>query len=657
MATEERNEDDLFIKDKKRSSKFFITGSDIADGANKTTISSSVFAEMSKSFAEGEHLTDSHFLATNKPVLYMIQQMQEDLEDVYNEVSASSFQASYFPFLSAPSASFGLMSSSIIPHKNNLYDLGKSGQEWKDLYIDGTANIDSLAMGTTVTSIKDEDNMSSDSDKALATQQSIKAYVDANAGGGGGTIDSSITNGSTNAVQNDAIHDALALKATIAGVKGDLLPQLDGNYDLGSSGKEWQDLYVDGVAYVDELSLGVISTDLIPKTPAQKGSGQNLGSAKNRWSRIWLASNIDVSGSNLVISSPSASAAGTPFDVVISGSIVAGDTDSGSIGTIDAPFKDLYVQSSSIYLADMSTHNFGSGNKSWKQMSKSEKLQRSTVFKKEDVDKLKRGESLNDSGIISASGDLYVSGSTRLEGSTEIHGVTNIHGQTDIRGGLKINQQTITDAELRALRGLSTTDSLQDQLNSKQDTITFGISNTNVIKAGSGIADDDFLRINGTTMEGRSASELKGDLSLVKGDVGLGNVDNTSDASKPVSTATQTALNKKLNLTGGTMTGLIQPIVTAMKSAPNKGVIDARATNVFEFVLKQGATVATATPAFVGQELTIVNLGQGAITITHTGSKPQPGTFFIYGGKNLAIATGQVYKFVYTNVNQWFVIQ
>ncbi|MFD1709094.1 hypothetical protein ACFSF0_00585 [Ottowia flava] len=34
-------------------------------------------------------------------------------------------------------------------------------------------------------------------------------------------------------------------------------------------------------------------------------------------------------------------------------------------------------------------------------------------------------------------------------------------------------------------------------------------------------------------------------MTLVKGDVGLGNVDNTSDADKPVSTATQTALNGK----------------------------------------------------------------------------------------------------------------
>lgn len=39
--------------------------------------------------------------------------------------------------------------------------------------------------------------------------------------------------------------------------------------------------------------------------------------------------------------------------------------------------------------------------------------------------------------------------------------------------------------------------------------------------------------------------------------VGLGNVDNTSDANKPISTATQTALNLKLNESGGTVTGIL----------------------------------------------------------------------------------------------------
>lgn len=43
----------------------------------------------------------------------------------------------------------------------------------------------------------------------------------------------------------------------------------------------------------------------------------------------------------------------------------------------------------------------------------------------------------------------------------------------------------------------------------------------------------------------QSVASKTGAVTLVKGDVGLGNVDNTSDANKPISTATQTALNAK----------------------------------------------------------------------------------------------------------------
>ena len=44
-----------------------------------------------------------------------------------------------------------------------------------------------------------------------------------------------------------------------------------------------------------------------------------------------------------------------------------------------------------------------------------------------------------------------------------------------------------------------------------------------------------------------SVAGKTGAVTLAKGDVGLGNVDNTSDENKPVSTATQTALNGKAN--------------------------------------------------------------------------------------------------------------
>ena len=48
------------------------------------------------------------------------------------------------------------------------------------------------------------------------------------------------------------------------------------------------------------------------------------------------------------------------------------------------------------------------------------------------------------------------------------------------------------------------------------------------------------------TIEGQSLLG-SGNIDLAKGDLGLGNVDNTSDANKPVSTATQTALDAKTN--------------------------------------------------------------------------------------------------------------
>lgn len=52
-----------------------------------------------------------------------------------------------------------------------------------------------------------------------------------------------------------------------------------------------------------------------------------------------------------------------------------------------------------------------------------------------------------------------------------------------------------------------------------------------------------------------SVAGKTGDIALVKGDVGLGNVNNTSDAAKPISTATQAALDAKQPL-DATLTSL-----------------------------------------------------------------------------------------------------
>jgi len=69
--------------------------------------------------------------------------------------------------------------------KSKLLYLDGAGATAAVVDITSTAALANLtlASGSTVTSILDEDGMGSDSDTALATQQSIKAYVDANAGG------------------------------------------------------------------------------------------------------------------------------------------------------------------------------------------------------------------------------------------------------------------------------------------------------------------------------------------------------------------------------------------------------------------------------------------------------------------------------------------
>jgi maltoporin len=58
-------------------------------------------------------------------------------------------------------------------------------------------------------------------------------------------------------------------------------------------------------------------------------------------------------------------------------------------------------------------------------------------------------------------------------------------------------------------------------------------------------SNNDLLQRKSGAWTNRTPAQVKTDLSLTKTDVSLGNVDNTSDLSKPISTATQTALNGK----------------------------------------------------------------------------------------------------------------
>mgnify|MGYP001569000268 CR=1 FL=1 len=87
-------------------------------------------------------------------------------------------------------------------------------------------------------------------------------------------------------------------------------------------------------------------------------------------------------------------------------------------------------------------------------------------------------------------------------------------------------------------------------------------------------------------------ANLKTGLALVKGDVGLGSVDNTADTAKPVSTAQQTALDLKSPIASPTFTGTVSGVTAAMVGSPS-GSGNSSGTNTGDQTLPTDATIVT----------------------------------------------------------------
>src|SRR5436190_6341921 len=140
--------------------------------------------------------------------------------------------------------------------------------------------------------------------------------------------------------------------------------------------------------------------------------------------------------------------------------------------------------------------------------------------------------------ITGQSARIISNGTNYLVSNTGI----GIPTASDLPSGIdaaKIADGSVTNAEFQRL---DATSSIQTQLDAKQT------SNPDLYAlAALSPSNDDIIQRKAGNWTNRTMAQLKTDLALVKGDVGLGNVDNTSDANKPVSTAQQTALDLKEN--------------------------------------------------------------------------------------------------------------
>lgn len=128
------------------------------------------------------------------------------------------------------------------PKTDNLYDLGTSVLEWKNLYLDGTGRIDSLFI---------------DENAVIATGLSV---------GGNAIITGNLT------VVGDFIPTNVAAS---------YLPKTDNLYDLGSPTQEFRNLYIDGTGKIDSLEIdenAIIQSGLsIGQSLTASGNSSTIG--------------------------------------------------------------------------------------------------------------------------------------------------------------------------------------------------------------------------------------------------------------------------------------------------------------------------------------------------------------------------------------------
>lgn len=245
-----------------------------------------------------------------------------------------------------------ITTGAIRPKTDNTVDLGTSTLEFKDLFIDGTANIDTLQVDESAT---------------------ITANLTVT---GNATITTNLTvNGNTTI--GNAATDTITVTADVA---SHLIPSVDNTYDLGASTDEWRNLYIDGIAQVDTLqvdesatitadltvngntTLGNAATDIVTVTAdvasnliPSVDNTYDLGASTDEWRNIYIDGVAQVDTLQVDES------ATITANLTVNGNTTLGDATSDTV-TVTANVASNFIPS-----AD-NTYDLGSSSKEWKDL-------------------------------------------------------------------------------------------------------------------------------------------------------------------------------------------------------------------------------------------------------------------------------------------------
>jgi len=295
----------------------------------------------------------------------------------------------------------------------------------KTVFLDGSnvANISNLklASGATVTAILDEDALSSNSDTSLATQQSIKAYVD----------------GRISLISTDLVDDTT--------------PQLGGDLSTNSNNILFADNDVASFGASGDLQ---IYHDTLDSYISERGTG------------------------NLYV---------------------------GANGSVEF-FKHLSTDRMAKFITDGAVELYHANSKKIETTSSGVSVTGSLDVTDASTTRTNLGLTI---GTDVQAYDAQLA---------DVAGLTPSDGNFIVGDGANFVAES--GATARTSLGLGTA-----------AVTNTGISSGNTLVADSTVADDDFLRINGTSVEGRSASEVLSDIGAIDGS--SLNADNLSSGTVP----------------------------------------------------------------------------------------------------------------------------
>ena len=340
------------------------------------------------------------------------------------------------------------------------------------------------------TSIKDEDDMSSDSANHLATQQSIKAYVNSQVASFDTLAELSDTDITSAASGHILIHDGSNSFDNKA---------ISGDITLASTGAV-------------TIANNAVETAMVNENVVSGQTAISSGDV-NITNDTLLLHDADASALKKVTVTNLISSAGGLTEVVA-------DTSPQLGGNLDMNGNDIVTTSN----ADIDLAPNGTG----KVVVKGNDNPGTVVFNCESNSHGQTVKSQPHSASVTNVLTLPPGGDQEIVGTTATQTLTNKTIDASQLSGTVANARL--DAQLQDVAGLAVTNgnfivgdganfvaesgsTARASLGLGTAAVTdTGISNGNVAVFTSGAADNDFLRIDGTSIEGRSASEVLSDI-------------------------------------------------------------------------------------------------------------------------------------------------